>query len=569
MYQIESITLHDGATVRPGNLTLFIGPNNGGKSQTLKDLVSIMTGRARSLKAVRGLRARFPHGYLAIVDAIAGHARSDESGSLILDTVHPDMTTVQPLRVIPGNIEARDHDQDTLQQKLHENLGRHLVSYLGTESRLHLVKKQTNRQINIEGHQTLIEAVFSSSTNTQKDINERVFTAFGTKLIIDKTAFAVAEFRLGDPENFPLEIPGYADQIRNREALDDQGDGIRAFCGIVVALETLKRPVVMIDEPETFLHPPQAFLIGQALADLQSAERQVFISTHSADVLRGILSITSDVTIVRLSRCQGGFISRIINPENLRNISRDPILSSARVLEGLFYSGVIITESDGDIVVYRKILEKNDPTASVNFTNSYSKQLSGKIAVPFQALEVPHAVIVDFDILRVEVEFKKLFEELGGSWAHIESDYTKLKADIEGTDNAGERLKQATSLLRAVEPGLAGLPDDEQRVIWLRRRLREVRDAALVWGTLKKTGETGLSAAGKVLYGAVSAAAAAVGLFIVPCGERESWLGPLVPYTKNKGKWTEDALTYLSQNRLPSEHALLAFMRQVQTHCQR
>jgi hypothetical protein len=51
-------------------------------------------------------------------------------------------------------------------------------------------------------------------------------------------------------------------------------------------------PGQVIDEPEAFLHPPQARLIGSSLVQDRRDNRQLFIATHSADILSGVLNTT-------------------------------------------------------------------------------------------------------------------------------------------------------------------------------------------------------------------------------------------------------------------------------------
>ncbi|MGD0655094.1 MAG: hypothetical protein ABSA16_12170 [Thermoguttaceae bacterium] len=42
-YKLLDITLNSGTVLHPGKLTVLIGPNNSGKSQALKDIVSLTT----------------------------------------------------------------------------------------------------------------------------------------------------------------------------------------------------------------------------------------------------------------------------------------------------------------------------------------------------------------------------------------------------------------------------------------------------------------------------------------------------------------------------------------------
>ncbi len=86
-----------------------------------------------------------------------------------------------------------------------------------------------------------------------------------------------------------LSIP-YAKAVRSLPAIHEQGDGMRSYAACLLNTEVLERAVVLIDEPEAFLHPPQARTLAQHLA--QSVKRdglQVIVATHSSDIVRGAL----------------------------------------------------------------------------------------------------------------------------------------------------------------------------------------------------------------------------------------------------------------------------------------
>ena len=60
--------------------------------------------------------------------------------------------------------------------------------------------------------------------------------------------------------------------------------------------------MILLDEPEVFLHPPQALQLGEMISELVEPSQQIFIATHSADFLRGLLSSTRDAVIIHLDR---------------------------------------------------------------------------------------------------------------------------------------------------------------------------------------------------------------------------------------------------------------------------
>ena len=61
---------------------------------------------------------------------------------------------------------------------------------------------------------------------------------------------------------------------------------MRSFASVILhLLGQDSYSIMMLDEPEAFLHPPQARLIGEIIAKERSKDTQLFIATHSQDVL--------------------------------------------------------------------------------------------------------------------------------------------------------------------------------------------------------------------------------------------------------------------------------------------
>ena len=52
---------------------------------------------------------------------------------------------------------------------------------------------------------------------------------------------------------------------------------------MISAIVSNKKPVFLLDEPEAFLHPPQALQLGEIISGLVEPSQQIFIATHSAD----------------------------------------------------------------------------------------------------------------------------------------------------------------------------------------------------------------------------------------------------------------------------------------------
>lgn len=85
--------------------------------------------------------------------------------------------------------------------------------------------------------------------------------------------------------------------------LHEQGDGMRSFTGILLNLLIPNFSCFLIDEPESFLHPPQAKILGQIFNETLTENKQLFISTHSQEFLKGLVETNPNrVKIIRITR---------------------------------------------------------------------------------------------------------------------------------------------------------------------------------------------------------------------------------------------------------------------------
>lgn len=81
----------------------------------------------------------------------------------------------------------------------------------------------------------------------------------------------------------------YARILDTYKQVQNQGDGIKSFTGILLYLMLDYYRTYLIDEPESFLHPPQARIMGQIIGQTLADQQQAFISTHSEEIIKGLL----------------------------------------------------------------------------------------------------------------------------------------------------------------------------------------------------------------------------------------------------------------------------------------
>ena len=441
-----------------------------------------------------------------------------------------------------------------------DHFGFAMVAFITTEYRLQLVKETASA-----GHERqeayLLQTFYNAGSSLENEIQKLVKRAFGKKIKLDFTVPQRLLLRVGDDFSLIPSDPRDARQpMQQYDKLDDQGDGIRSFVGITIALLATKRNILLIDEPEAFLHPPQAFRIGEFIAEQANSKRQIILATHSADLLRGILSKTTDLTIIRIGRRDETNYFNTLDPNRLQQLVNDPLLSSSRVLDGLFYSGVVVVEADSDGRFYQTASNKRKNNIDLYFVNADNKQTVPRITTLYRDMGVRCVGIVDFDVLNDSAEFKKQLEAL----KFTEESITRMLTIREEIAKAAKELpcdqrlekvkEQMTALLASLNEvqdkvfasDAKAKSEKEKLLSQIERRAREIADSTKNWKDFKEKGRGALPAELQSSFDDLWKTCSEKGLFINPCGELESMLTHRgIPYTTDKRGWITNALLML------------------------
>jgi ABC-type cobalamin/Fe3+-siderophores transport system ATPase subunit len=243
----------------------------------------------------------------------------------------------------------------------------------------------------------------------------------------------------------PLDHPTleYADAIAALPPLDHQGDGVKSFIGIALHVMAGHQRIVLIDEPEAFLHPAQARALGRWLADAtRSTNRQIILATHDRDIVLGLLQADSPVTIARLTREGNKSRIRQLAENDIVALWHDAVLRYSNVLEGLFHEVVVVCESDSDCRFYGAVLDGISADGAsaivadeVLFVPSGGKERVGKLAKAISTIGVHTIALVDFDALRNEPTIKDIVESVGGDWATVASMYRRVSNTLSENNN--------------------------------------------------------------------------------------------------------------------------------------
>jgi ABC-type multidrug transport system ATPase subunit len=106
--------------------------------------------------------------------------------------------------------------------------------------------------------------------------------------------------------------------------INSVSDGVKAFSGILLEVYAGDPKVIIIDEPEAFLHPSLARTLGRELARATSSEsKYVFAATHSAEFVMGAIQSGAVVNIVRLTYANGASTARLLPSGDLVTLVKE------------------------------------------------------------------------------------------------------------------------------------------------------------------------------------------------------------------------------------------------------
>ncbi len=287
---------------------------------------------------------------------------------------------------------------------------RYSALMLDGKSRITLVGKQPGGNLQ-HPPQNSFQSLFKDDTK-RLEVRRIVHDAFGLHFVVDPTELGQLQIRLAKraPNNDLEERGIHEEAVEYHSAalpIDAASDGVKAFTGIVTEVIAGDPRVVIIDEPEAFLHPALSQKLGLELSKAASdSGKNVFVSTHSASFVMGCIQSGAPVDIVRLTYRNGIATSRLLPSSKLLELMRNPLLRSTGVLNGLFYEHVVVTEADADRAFYQEVNERllasSDDRGISNclFINAQNKQTIPTILQPLRELGIPAVGIVDVDIVK-------------------------------------------------------------------------------------------------------------------------------------------------------------------------
>ena len=518
---VEKLCFNDGKELPLGHsdIVIFTGANNAGKSQVLKDIDALM-GKSAIGVVLTSLSTE----YAGDIRLKIGEYKQKDGNYRL-----------------HNNIYSRIEDIDNMWKSKDPRFTPRYKNILNTEMRLQASNNSASFDSLNQEPSTPVQRLYVDD-KLEKTISDLFHEAFDEQLIVNRLGGNKIPVHVGQP---PAKAAGedrvskgYFEKLRLIPVLEKQGDGMRSFAGILFDVFTTEKTVTMIDEPEAFLHPPQARLLGRMLVKNKPNDRQLFISTHSEDFLKGLLDADSDnVKIVRINREGNINKIKVLDNEGVKSLWKDSILRYSNILSGLFHSKVVICESDTDCRFYQAMLDalyegKDLVSPDILFTHCGGKDRFKAVIPALKALNVKTVVVPDFDVLNNEGTFKTICEKMDIEWDVVKGKWKSVFEYVKGQRaqlDTEEAKKEIIAILNSITtPQLT-----EDDIDSIKDKLK----ASTAWSKVKQVGMPFFCGQPYKDLDDLMTVCKEKGLFIVPVGELEYFYRPLASNSTHGTKW--------------------------------
>lgn len=515
---ISQIQFNNGQLldIAANDIVIFVGPNNAGKSQSLKDIFLLAKEKMNTVVISDIKTTKYS---LPISKALSNMTTGKNQGKYT------------SYNVLGYDYKVYDFtDKDFPQSQYYGSFRNFIVANLDTSARLTICEPP--EIIRRDGNKTHPIHYAAFDETYRKWISQNFKKAFDVDIIPYILFGSVIPFCMGTPVKLDGEYDdeqarqeAYAKVLETYKQVQDQGDGIKSFTGILLYLMLDYYCTYLIDEPESFLHPPQAYIMGQIIGQTLKEHQQAFISTHSEEIIKGLLEVCPDrIKIIRITRDEDVNKFSVLKNSEFKQVWNDPLLKYSNIMASLFHKSVVLCESDSDCKIYSiiesHIKQKQQKYSETLFIHCGGKHRMARIITALRSLDIEVKLIADIDVLNDETVFKGIVESFGIDFSTIQADYNNIVSNLHSPKEKVNRNSAKATIYQIL--------DRSKTTDLSKREIGEIEEAVSTiskWKAIKTSGVSAIPAGNATTsFKKIDQLLKDNGVFIVPVGELECFV---------------------------------------------
>jgi hypothetical protein len=569
---LKSFTPIGGHPQEVGTINVFIGPNNTGKSESLRDIVRLAgnfepTGEERAkgeepkthviqdvnfvskLSMERLLRG------LTIFDSgkeegRVAHGLAPDLMSPYRRTVAGDLKNILFRPIITARSVWMTGLGDLMPLR---------VAYVVGEQRGRLIES-TAATSPMRAPESLLAALQYADPAVHDQFDAAIAAIFeNVHVRLDATERVQLSLRVAATMPPVTGNPIQDAQAFSRlRSIDSEGDGLKNVAAIVLATLLCQGRVLLLDQPEAGLHPETSRRLGTWLAEnVIPLGCQIFVATRDASFISGLFSGAADVFIWRLSRRDDSTRFEQVPTEVSRALATFPLFTSQHAISCLMRDAVIVAPESADRVVYQAVAERLLRLHNFGFLHAHGARNLTFVATAFRRTNLPTCVVAELDLLQSESQFTELVKALSGNvppapWLATRE---RLVSHVEGWFNEQELSETSNEVEKFLDHYKQG---DGASAI--QTAPTAGRSAKLKWDRLRRERLMILPPELRIWVEELMEDLKRIGLFISPKGKLEGWIGFAADAEEPDG-WLNRAMQLLHGGECPAE--LRAFVAEM------
>lgn len=515
---ISKIQFNNGniINIKQNDIVVFVGPNNSGKSQALKDIYSLCESKKQSI-------------VVSDIEILKSENSLEKILSKLSDSI--DKGDSRLYEIFGKYYNFSEHSDRIFQEEYSYGAYYTLfISNLDTATRLQICNPPLNIARNSSRQHPIHYAAFDK--NYRKWLSNNFKKAFGIEITPNIQYGAEIPLCVGSPVKLDNEYEdeqsrqeAYAEILDTYKQVQNQGDGIKSFTGILLYLMLDYYCTYLIDEPESFLHPPQARIMGQVIGQTLSKQQQAFISTHSEEIIKGLLEACPErIKIVRITRKDDENYFSILDNNSFSKIWGDPILKYSNIMSSLFHKSVVLCESDSDCKLYsiieNYIKQSNGKFSETLFIHCGGKHRMYKVVTALRGLNINIKLITDIDVMNDENVFKNIVESFGIEWEKVEEYYNIVISSLHSQKEKINRNEAKTNINQILDANVTENLSTKEL-----SHIRNLISVVSKWEPLKNSGIAAIPAGDATnAFVKMNKILKDNGIYIVPVGELECFV---------------------------------------------